>query len=361
MSVYISGLLLTYFLLLFESRRKSRNRKIICGNRVIGYTPDLLKWLPAIPLTVIAAIRYNVGYDYSMTYVNIFNNVLNGRSKEAWGDYGYILLNKVVLIFTKDYAGIFIVTAIIFCGCMFLAIYRESDDIAMSGYLLVCTGYYFNFLNGMRQMLALAILMVSIKFIRENKFKKFMICVFIACLFHFSALTFIPAYFIRKVNINKVSRFIIVVSVYASSRVLAVLIQKLVMATKYGWYFTEKYVTQREGYVATLMSIAILVFVCLLEDDNENNKLYIDLQMIAVCIQAFVGIIPQINRIGWYYGVSVIFLLPNVLTDKKKRNNKNMYTFIRVCVYILYFIYFIYTIGVNNSNMVLPYQTIFSR
>lgn len=359
MIVYIIGLLLT--IILSEFRKKC----VSCKEEYISIKFNDIRFrfkkfnyiniLPAIPLTVIAALRYEVGADYTNTYVLIFKKVSNGQANQAWGDYLYTLLNKFVCIFTSDYVGIFILTAILFSYLIFKGIYEQSENITFSIYLLVCTGYYFCFLNGMRQLIAAAILMLSIKYIQEENIKKFLLCIVFASLFHASALVFLPVYFLNKIELNNFKRIAIVATFFILSKSLSSIILNVISYTKYAYHLTNIN-AERLGYISTLMGVIIFIFTCFWNEDVKNN-IYLDLQMIALCTQAFIGIIPSANRIGWYFGISTIILIPNVLESRKDNNRK----YLMLSIAILYFIYFVYIIGVKNSNLVLPYKWIFGR
>ena len=359
MAVYISGLLMTVLLMMGVKTYIRSNLKRIAvslGGHLRIRLPHVVQIIPMIPLTVIAAIRYGVGQDYFYTYTRIFEKVVAGRSEEAWGDIGYTFLNKIVAVFSQDYASIFIVTSIIFCVCIFYAIYCNSDDIVLSSFLLVCSGYYFCFLNGIRQMMAVSILMISLKYVREKKGLRFAICILLASLLHLTSVVFIPVYFMDKLKLTNRKRLLIVVLCYVLSGPLSSLISKIIMLTKYSWYITDSYSVERVGYVSTLLGIGILCFACIFS--TRKNALLIDIQMIAVCINAFIGRLPLASRMVWLFGMSVIFLIPNTLESIENAATRRI---IKAGAYILYFIYFIYIIGVKNSNNVLPYRTIFSR
>lgn len=315
--------------------------------------------LAIIPLILIAGFRYGVGQDYFYTYVPIFQKVLNGDSDKAWGDSGYILLNKFVQLFSNDYLGIFILTSIIFCVCIFLSIYENSSDIQLSIFLLVCTGYYFCFLNVIRQMLTVAIFMYAIKYILKNNFKHYLILIIVASFIHLSALIYIPVYFIKSVKFNKYKMMIVIIGTFASARIVKGLILKLILLTKYSWYINSVYDTQKQGDIIILLNLCILIFASIYYTSNDvKNNLFINLQFITVLVSAFIGIIPAAYRILWNFGIASIILIPNNIA---KQHNVNVRILIKSTIVILYLVYFYYTVGINNSNNVLPYRTIFSR
>ena len=354
MTVYILGMFCTIALMLMVSKVNCKRVALQTEHHKF-YLPNLIKLLPIIPLTIIAAIRYGVGQDYFYTYTKIFENVLSGHSKDAWGDIGYILLNKFVAKFSSDYASIFIVTAVIFCSCIFVAIYKSANNFVMSSYLLVCSGYYFCFLNGMRQMIAVSILMLSLRYIENENRLKFTLCIITAMLFHLTAILFIPVYFLYNIKLSNYKRAIIIFTCYLFSGPLSIVASKIILVTKYGWYIQDSYSSERGGYVSTLMCLGILAFSCVY--GTSKDKLFLDLQMLAACVNAFIGKIPLASRATWIFGTSIIFL-PNIIDSIENRATRRI---VKVSVYVLYFIYFLYIIGIKNSNNVLPYRTIFSR
>ena len=100
-----------------------------------------------------------------------------------------------------------------------------------------------------------------------------------------------------------------------------------------------------------------MIFALIFNKDKKND-IYIKLQWLAVLSMSFIGKIPVAHRLLWVFGMPGIILIPNVIACRKNKYERLLMTFIIVVFYI---IYFIYTIGVKNSNNVLPYNTIFER
>ena len=63
-------------------------------------------------------------------------------------------------------------------------------------------------------------------------------------------------------------------------------------------------------------------------------------------------------RLLWVFGLPGVISLPLATEGIANQKNRKLITSV-IC--LLYVLYFIITVGVNNSNTVLPYQTIFSR
>lgn len=361
MVVYTFGVIISVILgYLYSKYKHSHNNTIaikFIGNIKYRFKLDIFQFIPMIPLAVISGIRYNVGQDYMYTYVNIFNQVLEGNSEKAWGDWGYTFLNKIVTYFTDDYAGIFILTSFMFIFFVFKSIYRESDNIAYSIMLLVFMGYYFCFMNGVRQMLATSILLFSISYVKRREVIKFGLCIIGACLIHFSAIVFIPVYFIYNMHWDNKKIIMAVISSYILSEVLSKILFQFIAITKYSWYLDSAYQAERAGVVMITINILILIFSMLL-NSNKKNDIYIKLQCLAVISTTFIGKIPIAHRLLWIFGLPGIILVPNIIAGRKDKKVKLLLT---VLIGIVYAVYFVYTIGVKNSNTVLPYKTIFSR
>ena len=109
MIVYITMTIFAVFfsaLANIKTYKKSKKKYTINLKLVFWYISEII-------LIVVAAIRYDVGQDYMYTYVPYFNGVLKGRPNEDI-EIGFYILNKVIQLFTTDYAGIFIVCSVFF-------------------------------------------------------------------------------------------------------------------------------------------------------------------------------------------------------------------------------------------------------
>lgn len=361
MLVYIIGTIITVILTFIY---QIVGRKIIKPIHLKGLRGkgvkikiDILKFIPMLPFILISGFRYGVGQDYFYTYVPIFNQAVTGNLDNVWGEIGYIYLNKIVAMFTSDYAGIFLVTSILFIYFVFDSIYKESDNWSFSAMLLVLMGYYFCFMNGIRQMLAVSMLLFSIRFIRDRKLIKFMLLIAIASLFHTSALLFIPVYFIYNIKIGSKTMLSSIAIFYIFSNFVSKFVLNFVGVTKYSWYLDSIYKAERTGIIMILVNLCILLFALLFNKDKKN-ELYIKIQWLAVVSMSFIGKIPVAHRLVWVFGLPGIILIPNVIESRTSKKEKFVITLV---ISIVYIIYFVYTIGVKNSNNVLPYHSIFER
>lgn len=332
----------------------------------------LLFWyISEFILILVAAIRYDVGLDYKYTYVSFFNGVLKGNPNENI-EIGFLLLNKIVQIFTKDFAGIFIVCSVIFFHYIYKAIREQSVMPTLSVFLLIGTTYYFIFLNTMRQMMVVAVFLYAIKFIKQRNLKKFLLYMIISSSIHISALICIPLYFLYGIKLRPIKACIILGIAIVAKPIVSRIVILIVSLTKYNYYIDSRFDTNESGYIVLAMNVCVLIFSLLyyskntktlngnnLNDKNiKNYSYYCLLQLLSTIMAWYNNAVPLLNRVRWATGISIIILIPLTIIQEKNPKTRILYIFIIV---MLYSVYSLYTIGINNANNVLPYLTIFQR
>ena len=159
-------------------------------------------------LFVFAAIRKYTGYDYNL-YGNIFLDYL----KMSVDEIGYHRFEKGIAmpmkilgdVFYMDYQTMFYVYAFLFALMLMLILYKTSDKPYIGVFFFFTLGVFFNSLNFMRQMLAAFIIVLGMRYIKNNQFFRYLIIVLFASCFHLSALVMIPFYFILKIKLTPVT------------------------------------------------------------------------------------------------------------------------------------------------------------
>lgn len=153
---------------------------------------------------VISSIRYRVGFDYAQYASAFFQMVLEGFSNLTFEDWeiGYILLNKMVGIFTAQPGAIMIVTSVLSLIGPGYLIARYSKNAFLSVFLYVNFYLFYLDMNFIRQALAMSVICFAYGFLRDGKFWRFLLLVLIAASFHFTAFYMIPVYFVCRLRIN---------------------------------------------------------------------------------------------------------------------------------------------------------------
>lgn len=161
-------------------------------------------WVPLFALSLFAGLRsYRVGTD-TRGYVANYTNSLDPNYYRFSDDVekGYQLFEYLLLNLTHNYAWLLSITAffIVFSYLKFIKKYAQNYLLAVIVY--VTFGVYTFFFNGLRQGIAMAIMMYAMPALLDNKFWRYLLVCLLASTFHISALFMIPFYFLVNVKIQ---------------------------------------------------------------------------------------------------------------------------------------------------------------
>jgi hypothetical protein len=145
-----------------------------------------------------------------INYIQVFRNTPTFPFFD-WGDrsigsmeYGFIFLIKLVKKFSDNYfVFVFISTLIDFILIYIIFKNEKSFALCMLFYYIFSTGgpgFRIEF-NLMRNVKSILLFTISLKYIKENNFIKYLFLNVIGCFFHISALLYIPMYFFLKRDI----------------------------------------------------------------------------------------------------------------------------------------------------------------
>lgn len=199
---------LTLLIMVMFSAAAQSTRKVDTGNGIGVKQPAskftcVLLIIAVAPLVFTAGFRYGVGSDFNAYYnaFDIFGDEVWERLKTLT-EPGIPLIIKIVNIFTKDngaYIFAFAFFTIVPTAYVFL---RRSNDYTKVLLLYVFCGCWHGSFNGVRQYLAATVIIFGHRYILDKKLLKYALCVFVAFLFHRSAIIMIVPYFVMRGKIN---------------------------------------------------------------------------------------------------------------------------------------------------------------
>lgn len=160
------------------------------------------KWnLPALlvaaVLITISALRWGVGSDY-WNYHVIFPSYAREFSEDfsIFGEPGLRFFAWIGMQLNGDSATMFALAAIITIGLTIRTLWRWSPAFAFGVALYILIGAWSGSFNGVRQYLASAVLFAGHRYVIDRRLWKWIAVVFIAMLFHVSALVALLVYFV---------------------------------------------------------------------------------------------------------------------------------------------------------------------
>lgn len=318
---------------------------------------ERVKYLVAVvsglPLFILSAFRYGIGTDY-FTYVEIFEDYAS-KGYRAGLEPLYYLLNRFIGVVDVNYQWIFIVCSAIYILFLYFSIFRDSDSPLMSIFLIFGMIFYFSSLNLMRQHVACAILLFSLKYVRERNFALFLVFVLLATGIHYSSILFLFVYFIYNVKLTPKNAFVFVAISIVLSGILVKIISIIASNTKYAMYISDDSGFSTQTILGILVQLAIIVVASIYYKDDKKYNLYYWLQTIAIIVTILGGYIGIVSRLKWMFSLPAIILMPMLISNCK---NEKTRTVISACIILGFLAYALIVVGILGSQEVIPYTSI---
>lgn len=317
----------------------------------------LKMFISILPLTILSAVRYDVGWDYLNIYTMGFYMV--GKYKVAWFTEGlFRLIIKILYLIFGNPISLFILFSILISLFFSLCFsnYGKIKNVYVYIILFVITRYYFCSLNIMRQALAMLIVLYSLKYIANKKFLKYLLCILLAGGFHFTSYIFIPLYFILGKNI-KIKKYAFFSTIIVP--ILIVISYIFITQTKYVKYFSSMFGNDGTIYYSELLITSILVTFGLftykkIKNDNILQCMF-NMEFIALILSLLSFALPTGDRIIWLFSTVNLFYIPR-LFDLCNKNRTKLFS--KILVYLTLILVFFMQSVYTDSYSVLPYQNI---
>ena len=327
------------------TRIKLRNRILMCGVFLL--------------LFAVAGCRVNVGNDY-VRYEEFFRLMMIEGSDGVPTEIGFNSLVKgIQYIFGTDVnLLIFAVFAVVIIALFLKGIYDLSVDFAFSFLLFMTFGYYFNSLNTIRYYMALAMAVISMKYVLKKEYGKFVLIVLLASTFHRSVLLVIPVYFIASFAWKRWQMILLAVA-GVSAFVMKDLILKLIIFI-YPNYANTIYLEAGTSPVNILRCAGIFAAGLLLYkktiQNSRMNCFFFQLNYLSLLLYLCGSFIPEVSRIGYYMNVGQLFLLPGMSAALPEEKERKLWKTLFVAVAVVYFAAFLYK-AYDPLIKLLPYRT----
>lgn len=267
-------------------------------------------------------------------------------------DIGYVLINKIIYLFTHDF---FIAKCIIYSisfGIISYVIYKRSMYPALSYLIYIGFGYLGLSFCILRQFLAIPICLYAYKFVEKRDLKRFIIAIGIASTFHKTAITFLiiyPLLTYQFKNYQFLKKIVMIFAFFTS----AIIILPILMSVYINDY-SENFV-MGEGTSLLLFFVFIYVFLCVINQYYKKTiatKKQKDILFLPICFQIIAFFFSLFSRVTYYFSILFVITIPNIVY--KGKNNKILYVFFMVIFSLL----FVYNL-IDDSINIVPYLSNF--
>lgn len=251
---------------------------------------------------------------------------------------------KILTYISEEPQFMLIIISAVVAFSFSIFIYKNSINPLLSYIMFIGLRYYSFTLTGLRQAIAWSIILYSYQFIKEQKFVKFALIVILASMFHSSAILFILSYPLAKIKKIEIMTLLIFLgsmfNLILNNLILKLLV-KLPILQQYESYISIKeYGTTGTTILLIYMSILIFFFVLKSKILNKDKNMYFayNLSAIGVAITFLSFNYANIFRIGYYFVIPIIILLPSSIKNAFDKKSQLLINAVVITLLVVQFI-----------------------
>lgn len=274
-------------------------------------------FLAILVLVFVSGLRYYVGTDYGAYYYG-YKTYAQSLSQAilTLSEPGYPLIARIAILIHDDGATAIFLAAVVTIWPALMVIYRHTDRLLLASLLFIFLGCWDGSFNGVRQYLAATMLFCGYEALESRNLRKYLFWVFIAFLFHRSAIVMAALYFVvyRKVNTRNL------LLVFFGS-ILALRLYNQVLA--FASWVTESDYSLKDEYAAHAVNILrvfaaaapAVVFLALLWNTpkDEQTTFHLNLLVLHAAFRVATMNSALLYRIGIYTTLFQVLAIPVLL------------------------------------------------
>lgn len=252
------------------------------------------------------------------------SNIITFFNNNSSLEKGYLLYIYIVTRFSSDIHIVLFFLQLIPSIAVFYFAYKKRNDYSMMICVLVYLLYwYMIFYTIIRQGIAVSLILLSIMFLKEKKYKRTILFFIFALLFHSSAIIGIVLYLIIYIcNNSKYSNkkknillsimivTMLICMIFYKNMIYILVFNLKILPAKIYTYITDSRYYLVDGSLKKIdlilslfcFIISIFLFVIKNKDKNKNelkeNYIYTLINLMIVMISLKIS---NINRLGYYF------------------------------------------------------------
>ena len=299
-----------------------------------------------ILVTILGCIHYNYGNDY-IGYHEMYDEITSLPLRLDYlldntynRDPGWVVLNH----FFKNIGGFFMMVAVlnIFQNLIYYDFIKENVEkkrwvFAMMIYLMSDSLYILNF-SMMRQGLAIALFILSWKYIRRKRVVPALMILLIASSMHRSAQMILPFVLLAIIPINNkiavLTYISLIIALYFSTNLLSDAFTSLnTLDELQGKQSLEYYSRTSEsddlssiglGFILNMIPFVVALWILLRNESIMDNthKMLIVISMVSFLVAPIGQALSIVGRFGMYFDAFKIAAIPYIYSLLPKKWNQ---------------------------------------
>lgn len=275
---------------------------------------------------------------------------------------GFTFLNRLVAYFNYEAPTLIIISAILSIIPVYVFIYKNSSNIALSLSILWGIGAYSFMYNGVRQAIATAISLFALSYLLNNRLKSFILTVVSASLFHYSSLILLFAILLTRFRYKALTSLIIwfvsfIFLIPQFSSLLLGLISNITPEVYSSYTDLEIQSTSlRLRLITNQFFCLFFMYMLWINSKIKFNDKTLDLLYLSLfgfILGNFFFHLGYINRLLLYYQAIACVSIPLLLY---KSFNYRSYITASIIMFIIFTTIYIRALSLG-VNAITPYQT----
>lgn len=345
MTIYIV-LLLTIILLSLVNKGKGLGE-----NKIYNF----IYFIVLLFMICIPGLRHpSVGLD-TFQYKYIFETLASDFTSviyESRMEQGYLLLCSLVYKISKSFVLLQIISSGAFVIPVFLLSNKYSKSVWLSMALFIVYTFYYMCFNEMRQAIAMGLSCFAFTYLVAGNWKKYLLTVFGAFLFHHTAIIILPLVLILSFDKFKLWHIAVFVIGYFMLTLYLSVVYSLISSMQVLSYENDN---SAGGYGLLAMQVITLIIAFFkrkkIFDEKENLYAFYFVAA-AVMIFPICHTTPVMFRLERYLWLPMVLLVPNIIYSFDDVIVRKLGIF----TYLILGYFFLFENIFSVKNQILPYN-----
>lgn len=291
---------------------------------------------------VFFAFRGYIFHDWRNYYIEFeklnFNNIVNYEFGDIKShEPGWIILNLICKSIIDDYHFLIFIITSIETILLYIFLRKYSNNILLSLMIMLVFEGFAIVCNLIRNFPAILIFLNSIKYIEQKKALKYFAMCLVAISLHFSAIIYIPLYFILNKKLNKYIYLLLIIICNIVFIKHIPLTLGLIKILHIGGDFLENKIEVYSdlaeargiglGFIERLFtSILVFCYYDKLQNQNKSNKIFINSFILYIVTFSILNEFDEIaKRFSTLFIYSYWLIWPELIKCFFYKNNKILF------------------------------------
>lgn len=305
----------------------------------------------------------SVGND-TPRYVQKFYNVILSTSysdlKLLGDEIGYSVTQKLFSLFSTNFNLWLLAVSVFLYLLLGIFLYKHSERIFISYLLFIGLGFYEFSFSGIRQIISIILILITFKYIVNKQLIRFLVFILLAISFHYSAIVFLPMYFLAHIRVRSY-HLIILVSTYILMYSFRNPIGKFLSVLYKDERVLDRYeISNSIGGLAIFILIIIIVGYIVynpIKYADKKNTVLSNIMIISFFIQSLSSFSYLFTRLNMFYLIFIILYIPMIIDNFNKvplKNNRIVALIFKTSILVVITYHYINKVGDDGAG-IRPY------